>query len=99
MTNTKQRDLKRRKLYYKKELKRVQLKTLIQNFKISKKSRFSYIMELNKISRNSSLVRFKNRCILTSRGHAVLRFCRLSRIKFRELATQGLLMGITKSSW
>ena len=59
----------------------------------------SFITQLNKLPRNSSKVRIKNRCILTGRGRAIYNFCRLSRIKLRELAAQGLLMGVTKSSW
>ena len=99
MTTRKQRDLKRRKQYSLNELKRFQLKTLIQNLTLSKKSRYLFSLELNKMNRNSSRIRVKNRCVVTARSHSVLRFCRLSRIKFRELATQGLLMGIRKASW
>jgi ribosomal protein S14 len=99
MSNSIQRDLKRRKLYLKNLLKRIEYKALIHNVVLSKKERYKSILDLNKITRNSSPVRVKNRCVLTGRNHAVLRFCRLSRIKFRELANQGLLMGVMKSSW
>lgn len=81
------------------ELKRLELKSLLQDFKISKDIRYKTFKELNKLPRNSSKVRLQNRCILTGRGHSVFRFCSLSRLKFRELASQGLLMGVTKSSW
>lgn len=99
MSNSIQRDKKRRFLFLNNELKRLELRTLIQDLKISKDVRYKTLRELNKLPRNSSKVRIKNRCILTGRGHSVYRFCSLSRLKFRELASQGLLMGITKSSW
>jgi small subunit ribosomal protein S14 len=99
MSNLIQRDKKKRKLYLKNELKRLQYKTIINDISISKDIRYDYIQKLNQLSRNSSPVRIKNRCILTGRGHSVYSFCRLSRIKFRELASQGSLMGVTKSSW
>ena len=99
MFNSIQRDLKRRSLFSKNELKRLELKSLINDLNISKEIRYNFITQLNKLSRNSSKVRIKNRCILTGRGRSVYSFCRLSRIKLRELAAQGLLMGVTKSSW
>lgn len=99
MTNSIQRDKKRRLLFSKYELKRLELASIIQDLNFSKDIRYKNLQELNKLPRNSSPVRIKNRCILTGRGHSVLRFCSLSRIKFRELASQGFLMGITKASW
>jgi ribosomal protein S14 len=99
MYNSIQRDLKRRKLFYKNEIKRLELKSLINDLNISKEMRYNFITQLNKLPRNSSRVRIKNRCILTGRGRSVYKFCRLSRIKLRELAAQGLLMGVQKSSW
>jgi small subunit ribosomal protein S14 len=99
MSNLINRDKKKRKLYLKNELKRLQYKTIITDSSIPNDIRYHYIQKLNQLSRNSSSVRVKNRCILTGRGHSVYNFCKLSRIKFRELAAQGHLMGITKSSW
>jgi small subunit ribosomal protein S14 len=99
MTNSIQRDKKRRNIYFKYELKRLELATIIQDFNLSKETRYQSIRELNKLPRNSSKIRIKNRCILTGRGHSVLRFCGLSRLKFRELASKGLLMGVTRASW
>ncbi len=99
MKNIVKRDQKRRGLFLKNELKRVQYKSIIKNFYIPGKTKDQYVFKLNKIVRNSSKVRIKNRCILTGRGKAVYRFCRLSRIRFRELAAQGLLLGVSKASW
>jgi len=55
--------------------------------------------ELQKLPRNSSAVRIKNRCGITGRAHGYMRAFGLSRIKFRELANEGKIPGITKSSW
>ena len=99
MKNIVKRDQKRRNLFLKNELKRVQYKSLIKNSSIAGVIKHKYVSKLNQIDRNSSKVRVKNRCILTGRGRAVYRFCRLSRIRFRELAAQGLLLGVSKSSW
>lgn len=99
MSNLIYRDKKKRKLYLKNELKRLQYKSIINDCSISKDIRYNYIQKLNQLSRNSSSVRIKNRCILTGRGHSIYSFCKLSRIKFRELASKGSLMGVIKSSW
>jgi small subunit ribosomal protein S14 len=99
MKNIVKRDQNRRTLVLKNELKRIQYKSIIKNFSVPGDTKDQYVSKLNKIDRNSSKVRIKNRCVLTGRGKAVYRFCRLSRIKFRELAAQGLLLGVSKSSW
>ena len=99
MANFIQRDKKRRFLYSKYELKRLELLSLIQDLTVSKEIRYKSLQELNRLPRNSSPIRIKNRCVLTGRGHSVLSFCSLSRLKFRELAAQGILMGVTKASW
>ncbi len=54
---------------------------------------------LQALPKNSSPVRFKNRCGVTGRGRGYLRDFGLSRIKFRELANEGKVPGVRKSSW
>jgi small subunit ribosomal protein S14 len=99
MSNLIQRDGKKRNLYLIYEIKRVQYKSIINDLSLSKEIRYASQLLLNKLPRNSSRIRIKNRCILTGRNHSILREFKLSRIKLRELASQGLLMGIKKSSW
>lgn len=99
MTNFIQQDKNRRILISKYELKRLEYKSLIKDFSIPKELKTLYIEKLNRLPRNSSKTRSQNRCILTGRGHAVFRFCKLSRIALRQLASKGLLPGIKKSSW
>ena len=52
-----------------------------------------------KLPRNSSPTRHKNRCGETGRPHAYMRRFGLSRISFREHASKGEIPGVTKSSW
>ena len=99
MSNSIQRDQQLRVLFAKHEWLRLYYKCAIKNQKIAAAARAQYVRALNKMPRNSSLTRVNNRCVLTGRGRSVHRFFRLSRIKFRELASQGLLMGVCKSSW
>jgi len=54
---------------------------------------------LTMLPRDASPTRLVNRCEVTGRRRAFLRRFRLSRITFREMASHGLLPGVTKSSW
>lgn len=54
---------------------------------------------LQKLPKNASPVRLKNRCSVTGRGRGYMRMFGLSRIKFRELANEGKVPGVRKSSW
>ncbi|WP_426551566.1 30S ribosomal protein S14 [Bacillus pumilus] len=54
---------------------------------------------LRKLPRDSSPSRLKNRCELTGRPRGYLRKIKMSRIAFRELAYQGQIPGVKKSSW
>jgi small subunit ribosomal protein S14 len=54
---------------------------------------------LQKLPRNSSKVRMRNRCKLTGRPRGYMRLFGISRVTFREMATFGKIPGVTKSSW
>ena len=99
MSNSIQRDQQRRVLFAKHEWLRLYYKCAIKNLSIAADARAQYVHHLNKMPRNSSLTRVRNRCVLSGRSRGVHRFFKLSRIKCRELASQGLLMGVCKSSW
>lgn len=99
MSNSIQRDQQRRALFAKHECQRLLYKCAIKNLSVASGIRGKYVSSLNEMPRNSSLTRVRNRCVLTGRGRGVHRFFKLSRIKFRELASQGSLMGVCKSSW
>ena len=85
--STKARGRKREKLVSKYAVRRASLK-----------EKNDY-MTLDKLPRNSSKVRLHNRCKLTGRPKGYMRKFGLSRVTFREMASQGLIPGITKSSW
>jgi small subunit ribosomal protein S14 len=54
---------------------------------------------LSMLPRDASPTRVVNRCQYTGRRHGFLRRFKLSRIAFRELASHGMIPGVTKSSW
>ncbi len=54
---------------------------------------------LQKLPRNASPVRIKNRCAITGRSRAYMRAFGVSRIQFREMARRGELPGVKKASW
>lgn len=54
---------------------------------------------LDKLPKNASPVRLKNRCGLTGRPKGYIRFFGISRNQFRELASYGKIPGVTKASW
>lgn len=54
---------------------------------------------LDKLPRNASPVRLHNRCKLTGRPKGYMRKFGISRVTFREMASQGKIPGVTKASW
>jgi small subunit ribosomal protein S14 len=54
---------------------------------------------LAQLPRDASPTRVVNRCEVTGRRRAFIRRFKVSRLTFRELASQGLIPGVTKSSW
>ncbi|MBE9487790.1 MAG: 30S ribosomal protein S14 [Bacteroidetes bacterium] len=54
---------------------------------------------LSKLPRNSNPIRLHNRCKLTGRPKGYMRDFGLSRITFREMASNGLIPGVKKASW
>lgn len=54
---------------------------------------------LTMLPRNASPIRVVNRCLESGRRRAFIRRFKLSRIAFRELASAGMIPGVTKSSW
>ena len=54
---------------------------------------------LDKLPKNSSPVRLHNRCSITGRPKGYMRAFGLSRIQFREMASNGLIPGVKKASW
>ena len=98
-TSSIQRNLKRIRLVKKFLKKRENLKKIIKNKKLPLDERFAAQLKLAKIPRNSAKVRIRNRCEITGRPHGVYRKLKISRIALRDLASEGKIPGMTKSSW
>lgn len=79
--------------------KRAKLKAIIMNKTVSAEERFAASLKLADLPRDGSKTRIRNRCELTGRPRAFYRKFKLSRIAMRELASQGQLPGVVKSSW
>ena len=98
-TSAIQRNLKRIKLSKKFLKKRMALKKIMQNKSLPLEERFAAQLKLAKIPKNSARVRIRNRCEISGRPHGVYRKLKISRIALRELASEGKIPGMTKSSW
>jgi small subunit ribosomal protein S14 len=79
--------------------KRKALKGIILDMTKPIEERLQAVDALNKMPKNSSPIRLRNRCQLTGRARGFLRKFKLSRLCFREMANQGLIPGIVKASW
>jgi len=95
----KQREAKREALVAKFAKKYAELKAIIDDAKRSDDERYAARLELQKLPRNASPVRLRNRCALTGRPRGVFRKFGLGRTKLRELALKGEVPGVIKASW
>jgi small subunit ribosomal protein S14 len=93
------RNEKRRKTVKKFEAKRTALLAIINDFKQPEEERMAARMQLQKLPRNASPSRVRNRCTLTGRPRGVYRKFGLGRNKLREIAMRGEIPGMTKASW
>ncbi len=94
-----ERQKRREKLVQLKWDRRQELKKIIVSMTASEEEKEEARIALNKLPRDSSPIRLRNRCQLTGRPRGFLRKFKLSRITFREMASQGLIPGVTKASW
>ncbi len=94
-----EREKKRQRLVEKYAAKRAALKEIINDENKPMEERFRASLKLAELPRNSSATRLHNRCQLTGRPHAYYRKLKISRIKLRELGSNGQLPGVVKSSW
>ena len=94
-----QTNLRRMRMVEKFAAKRAEYKRIMADPNVSDEEFYAAQRSLAKLPRNSSKVRLRNRCAVTGRPRAYLRRFGLSRITFRELASQGRIPGVTKSSW
>jgi small subunit ribosomal protein S14 len=93
------REHKRKQLVKKYDAKRQTLKEIIRNPNSSFEEKESAQLKLQKLPRDSSRSRVRNRCNLTGRPHGYYRKFGLSRNKLREAAMRGDAPGLVKASW
>ena len=93
------RDEKRKKLKTKYAKKRAALKAAVVNLKLSDEERQKAVLDLQKLPRDSSKSRIRNRCGLTGRPRGYYRKFGLARNKLRELMMRGEVPGVVKASW
>ena len=79
--------------------KRKALKATIQNTKSTGAERAAAQLALQRLPRNSSPNRVRNRCEMTGRSRGFIRAFGVSRIALRELALEGKIPGVRKASW
>jgi small subunit ribosomal protein S14 len=93
------RDQKRRKTVEKFKAKRGALLEIIEDSRASDEAREEARAKLQKLPRDASPVRLRNRCALTGRPRGVYSKFGLGRNKLRDLALKGEIPGVIKASW
>lgn len=93
------REQKRRKTVKKFAARRAELQSVIDDQKVAPEDRYEARLKMQKLPRNSSPVRLRNRCALTGRPRGVYRKFGLARSKLREIAMRGEIPGVIKASW
>ena len=93
------RDQKRRKTVKKFSAKRAELMAIINDQKLSPEDRYEARLKVQKLPRDASPVRLRNRCALTGRPRGVYRKFGLGRSKLRDIAMRGEISGVIKASW
>ena len=90
---------RRRKMSKSMAGRRARLKAIARDKNKPLEERFAATLKLAQLPRNSSATRIRNRCELTGRSRGYYRKLRVCRNMLRELASQGLIPGMVKSSW
>jgi small subunit ribosomal protein S14 len=98
-TSAIEKNNRRKRLAKQYAAKRAKLKAASADPNLSDQDRFTARLKLAELPRNSSPTRIRNRCDLTGRPRGYYRKLRMSRIALRDLASQGQIPGMTKSSW
>jgi len=93
------REQKRRKTVEKFKAKRAALFEVLHNVKASDEDKDAARVQLQKLPRDASPTRLRNRCALTGRPRGVYKKFGLGRNKLRELALRGEVPGVIKASW
>lgn len=94
-----ERNKRRMALVAKYETRREELRRRIRNPRLSEEERHEAMLALQKLPRDSSYIRVRNRCALTGRPRGYYRKFGLGRNKLRELVMKGEVPGVLKASW
>ena len=94
-----ERERKRGRIVIRYAAKRAEIKARIDDIELSVEDRWRARAQLQKLPRNASPVRQRNRCHLTGRPRGYYRKFGLARNKLREAAMRGDVPGLVKSSW
>jgi len=97
--STKETNEKRRRMVAQYAERRAALKAIIKDRSKPMEERFAAQLKLANLPRNSSKTRVRNRCEITGRPRGFYRKMKISRNQLRELASQGMIPGMVKSSW
>jgi small subunit ribosomal protein S14 len=97
--STRLRNEKRKGLVEKYAERRASLKAVIKSGASSEEEKYEAQQALQKLPRNSSPVRVRNRCAISGRVRGYLGRFDMSRVDFRLLALKGQIPGVRKSSW
>lgn len=90
---------KKKKLANKYKKRRSELREKIKDPNVSENEKVEAMIKLQKLPRNSNETRVRNRCEMTGRPRGYYRAFKLARNSFRKLALEGMIPGVTKSSW
>ena len=93
----KAREVKRAKMVAKYAEKRAALKKIVNTG--DPVEAYEAAQKLQRIPKNANPIRLHNRCKLTGRPKGYMRLFGISRIQFREMASNGLIPGVKKASW
>lgn len=94
-----ERDKRRKALTAKYSVRRAELRAAAKNTKLSIEERDAAVVQMQKLPRDSSGSRVRNRCALTGRPRGYYRKFGLSRSKLREVIMRGDAPGVVKASW
>ena len=98
-TSSVERNKKRERMAKEFLSRRAKLKKVIMDQTVSPEDRFQAVLKLAELPRNSAKSRIRNRCEVTGRSRATYRKFKLARVMLRDLASQGQIPGMVKSSW
>lgn len=94
-----QKNDRRAKLIAKYSEERSRLTKILKSANATQREKWEAMAKLQALPRDSSAVRYRNRCQMTGRPRGFIGKFGLSRIAFREMSLHGLIPGVRKSSW